>query len=222
MTHSDDDGMVMPPRVASAHVVLLPIFRKPEERQQVMDYTEKLAQELRRTYYHHERIGVEIDTRDIGGARGWDWVKKGIPLRVEIGPRDIAADQVFIGRRDQGNKGKFSLKREQFIAEIPKILDDIQNALFDRALRFRDENTCQISDSKEFYNFFTPQNKQKPEIHGGFSHSLWCGDEGCEGKIKDDLNVTIRCLPFDQDPQEGRCIGCGQPATQIAIFAKAY
>lgn len=222
MTHGDDDGIIMPPRVAPSHVVLLPIFRKPEERQSVMVYTEKLAQELRRTYYHHERLSVEIDTRDIGGARGWEWIKKGIPIRVEIGPRDIAADQVFIARRDLGAKGKFSLKRDQFIADISNILDDIQNTLFERACKFRENHTHRFEENKEFYDFFTPKNREKPEIHGGFSVSPWCGDDKCESKIKEDLNVTIRCLPLESKPAKGCCVGCGQPANQSAIFAKAY
>jgi len=222
MTHGDDDGIVLPPRVASAHVVLLPIYRKEEERQSVMEYTTRLAADLRKTYYHHRRLAVEIDTRDIGGARGWDWIKKGIPLRVEIGPRDIAADQVFIGRRDLGAKGKFSMQREQFIAEIPRLLDDIQRTLLERARKFRNEHTHCLEDNKAFYEFFTPANNEKPEIHGGFSESPWCGGQTCEAKIKEDLNVTIRCLPFEDNRKKGCCIGCGKPAIHSAIFAKSY
>jgi prolyl-tRNA synthetase len=222
MTHGDDDGIVLPPRVSPSHVVLLPIFRKPKDRQNVMAYTEKLAQELRKTYYHHRPLSVEIDLRDIGGVRGWDWIKKGIPVRVEIGPRDIASNQVFVGRRDLGPKEKRSVPREQFIAEIGYLLDDIQRNLFERACRFRAENTHEIYDRNDFYNFFTPKDKDKPEIHGGFSTSPWCGLTACEAKIKDELNVTIRCLPFDADIKKGRCIGCGKETTQSAIFAKAY
>jgi prolyl-tRNA synthetase len=222
MTHGDDDGIILPPKVASAHVVLLPIFRKPEERQSIMEYTEKLAQQLRQTYYHHQRLTVEIDSRDIGGARGWDWIKKGIPLRVEIGPRDIANDQVFVARRDLGIKGKFSIKRQQFVAEIQTLLDDIQKTLFERAQKFREDHTHTIVATKEFNDFFTPQNADKPEIHGGFALSPWCGEPECEARIKDELNVTIRCLPFDNEISKGACIQCGQPAKQSAIFAKAY
>jgi prolyl-tRNA synthetase len=100
MTHGDDDGIILPPKIASSHVVLLPIIRKDKDRQKVMEYTQSLSRELKDIKYHNRIISVEIDDRDIGGARGWDWIKKGIPLRVEIGPRDIADNSVFVGRRD--------------------------------------------------------------------------------------------------------------------------
>ena len=130
MIHGDDDGIILPPKIASAHVVLLPIIRKSDDRENVMAYTESLAGQLRETYYHHRKLVVEIDNRDIGGARGWDWIKKGIPLRVEIGPRDIARDSVYVGRRDKAHNEKVSLKRDQFVGEITNILDEIQNNLF--------------------------------------------------------------------------------------------
>jgi prolyl-tRNA synthetase len=222
MTHGDDDGIIIPPRVAPSHIVLLPIFHKPEERQSIMEYTEKLAQELRQIYYHHNRLTVEIDIREIGGARGWDWIKKGIPIRVEIGPRDIAANQVFVGRRDYGAKQKAAMPRRQFIAEVAMLLDDIQRNLFERARQFKAENTHELFNKKDFFAFFTPQNNEKPEIHGGFSISPWCGKDECEAEIKNKLNVTIRCIPFNVDIKKEGCIGCGNPASQSAIFAKAY
>ena len=165
---------------------------------------------------------VEIDDRNIGGARGWDWIKKGIPLRVEIGPRDIPEDSVFVGRRDKAHREKVSFKKDQFLAEITGILDEIQNNLFARARSFADDHTRTIADSSEFVEFFTPQNAEKPEIHGGFARSPWCGDHACELKIKEDQAVTIRCLPFEQDTVKGTCIGCGKEAMSWAIFAKAY
>jgi prolyl-tRNA synthetase len=222
MTHGDDDGLILPPRVASAHVVLMPIVRKPEDRENVMGYTERLAQRLREKYYHHRKIVVEIDDRDIGGARGWDWIKKGIPLRVEIGPRDIAQDSVFVGRRDKAHNEKVSLKTEQFVAELANILDEIQGNLFARAAAYARDHTLTIEDARTFSDFFTPQNLEKPEIHGGFARSPWCGEEACELKIKENQAVTIRCLPLEQDTVKGTCIGCGKPGTSWAIFAKAY
>jgi prolyl-tRNA synthetase len=222
MTHGDDDGLILPPRAASAHVVLLPIFKKDEERQAVMTYTESLAKELKAKRYHDSPLSVEIDLRDIGGARGWEWIKKGIPLRAEIGAREMKENMVFLGRRDKPHTQRVSLKREAFIAEIGEILDDIQNSLFSRAVTFRTENTTTIDDQGEFYDFFTPRNPEKPEIHGGFALAGWCGDTACEAKIKDDLTVTIRCLPFEQSEGTRRCIRCGKPARQQAVFAKAY
>ncbi len=222
MTHGDDNGIILPPKVASSHLVLMPIIRKESERSAVMEFTENLAKSLRDVYYNHRRIRVEVDTRDIGGARGWDWIKKGIPLRVEIGPRDIASDSVFMARRDKDPREKTSLKRERFVSEIPRILDDIQNNLFEKALQFKESHTRTIDDKEGFYSFFTPQNQEKPEIHGGFALSPWCGADACEEKIKEDLGVTIRCIPFTADAEKGPCICCGISDSQPVIFAKAY
>jgi len=222
MTHGDDDGIILPPKVASAHVVLLPIFRKPKDRQLVMDFTERLATELRAKAYHHRKVVVEIDEREIGGARGWEWIKKGIPLRVEIGPRDIAQNSLFVGRRDQASDEKTAIGRDQFVAEITPILDEIQDNLFQRALAYRKAHTVVIEDKEKFYEFFTPQNEEKPEIHGGFALSGWCGSPDCESKIKEDLAVTIRCIPFESERDKGRCIFCGRDSESQVVYAKAY
>jgi prolyl-tRNA synthetase len=222
MTHGDDDGVIMPPRVAPSHVVLLPIFRKPDDRQRVMEYVNGLAAALREMVYAGRDLVVEVDDRDIGGARGWDWIKKGIPVRVEIGPRDMAEDSVFVGRRDRSHRDKTAMKREAFIAQLTDILDDIQNQVFQRACRYRDEHTRQVDDRKDFYDWFTPKNQDKPEIHGGFAMSHWCGNEACESKIKTDLNVTIRCIPLDARREKGPCICCGESSDTRVVFAKAY
>jgi prolyl-tRNA synthetase len=222
MIHGDDDGIILPPKIASAHVVLMPIFRKSGDRADVMTYIDNLAQRLREISYHDRKIVVEIDARDIGGARGWDWIKKGIPLRVEIGPRDIEQSSVYVGRRDKAHNEKKSIKKEQFIAELTTILDEIQGNLFARAETFRKDHTVALNDKQAFWDFFTPQNSQKPEIHGGFAVSHWCGEDACEARIKEDLAATIRCLPFEQEKVSGVCISCGKPAINRAIFAKAY
>ena len=223
MTHGDDNGIILPPRVASAHVVLLPIIRKDSERGPVMEYVETLKRELSGLPYAGRQLEVEIDSRDIGGARGWDWTKKGIPLRVEIGPRDIAENSVFVGRRDKPHREKISLKREKFIAEIQNILDDIQDNLFAQALSFRQDHTSRIDNREDFYAYFTPPNPDKPEIHGGFALSGWCGDAACEASIKEDLSVTIRCIPFESNTAENRpCICCGRSDGRPVIYAKAY
>ena len=222
MTHSDDDGLILPPRIAPSQVVLLPITRKPDDKIKVMEFTEKLAKDLNNKIYNKKRIEVEIDQREIGGARGWDWIKKGIPLRVEIGPRDIANNSVFVGRRDRAHKEKTSINRDLFIEKITTILDDIQDTLFQRALSLKNNHTLMIDNHEEFYQYFTPNNKEKPEIHGGFALSYWCGSERCEETVKEDLGVTIRCIPFDSRPESGKCICCGKPGNCRVIFAKAY
>ena len=222
MTHGDDDGVILPPKVASSHVVLMPIIRKAKDKMDVMAFTESLANELKEKVYHNRQLEVEIDDRDIGGARGWEWIKKGIPLRVEIGPRDIAENSVFVARRDKGHQEKESLKRDRFVGTITNILDEMQQNLFDRALAFRKTHTVIIKNRDDFYDFFTPQDPEKHEIHGGFALSGWCGADECESKIKEELSVTIRCIPFDDETSKGECICCRRPGDTQAVFAKAY
>jgi prolyl-tRNA synthetase len=134
----------------------------------------------------------------------------------------MAENAVFVARRDRPHREKTSIERNRFIAEIPQLLNDIQQTLYDRALSFREENTRQIDDHRAFYDFFTPEDRDKPEIHGGFAMSRWCGSDACEDRIKQDLSVTIRCIPFVQDHETGACICCGKPAQQQVVFAKAY
>jgi len=187
-----------------------------------MDYTNELASRLRGVSYYGYPIRVEIDDRDIGGAKNWEWIKKGIPLRVEIGPKDIASDSVFVGRRDKDARDKSAINKDTFVNEINNILDEIQNTLFERALTYQKEHTRNIDDKNAFDAFFTPGNKERPEIHGGFAMSHWCGDGECEKKIKERLNVTIRCIPYDQENEAGECIECGEASKKRVIFAKAY
>jgi prolyl-tRNA synthetase len=222
MTHSDDDGLVLPPRIAPAQVVLLPIVHKDEERANVMAYTEALAATLRASSYNGRPLRVEVDSRDIGGARGWEWIKKGVPLRVEIGPRDIANDAVFVARRDLPHKSKNAMPRAQFIAEVNELLDAMQTNLFERAKAFQSDNTRTIDDKDDFFAYFTPRNKEKPEIHGGFALSHWCGGADCETRIKADLTVTIRCIPLEGPQETGSCLYCGTASRQRVVFAKAY
>ena len=157
-----------------------------------------------------------------GGEKLWDWIKKGVPIRLEIGPRDIENNSVFVGRRDKAPKDKIGMKVDDFVNNLTEILDNIQQNIYQKALKFRRENTKNIDDNKEFYKFFTPQNKKNPEIHGGFANSHWCGSLECEEKIKNDLKVTIRNIPNSAKKETGKCICCGKPSTKRVIFAKAY
>ncbi|MDR0361915.1 MAG: proline--tRNA ligase [Planctomycetota bacterium] len=225
MTHGDDDGMVMPPRLSPAHVVILPIFRKEEEREASIAYAEGIARDLRgrRTIWGGD-VEVIVDKRDMNaGEKGWEWVKKGIPVRIEVGPRDIGKNAVFVARRDRGPKEKYGQPRDEFIASLPAVLKEMQDGLLARAIAYRDGNTREIDDLDSFRAFFTPRNGEKPEIHGGFAMSHWCGDEKCEERITGELSVTIRCIPFDREKSgSGRCIVCGKPSEGRVPFAKAY
>ncbi|MBN1443735.1 MAG: proline--tRNA ligase [Planctomycetes bacterium] len=226
MTHSDDDGLVLPPRLAPKHVVILPIYRTPEERTKVLEHCESLRRELREQTYGEDRVQVEIDDRDIrGGEKGWQHVKRGVPLRLEIGPRDIASDSVFLGRRDRPVKEKKPVARKEFVETVIDILEEIQKGLLERARAFRDERTRTIENIDEFIAFFTPQSSEKPEPHGGFAVSFWAGeDDPRTAEILQELKVSPRCIPLGlaEEAAEGRCIFTGKPSRQRVYFAKAY
>lgn len=229
MTHSDDDGFVCPPRIAPAHVVILPILFKAEDPDKVLEYCNQLAEELRGQTYAGVPVEVEVDARDLsGGEKLWGWIKKGIPLRVEVGPRDIASGSVFVGRRDKSHKEKKGIARTEFVATIADTLDEIQNNLFERAKAFQTEHTRVINAKDKFVKFFTPKSQPgKPTpIHGGFALSHFCGDPELEEQIKREHGVTIRCVPaegqLEGSHEPGKCIFTGKPSPQRVVFAKAY
>lgn len=222
MAHSDDDGLVIPPRVAPAHIAIVPIYRNEEDRIAVDNYIKGLLGELKGKQYAGRRLVVEYDDRDInGGEKSWQWIKKGVPIRLEIGPRDVQSDSLFLGRRDLSPKDKKSIKREEFVEKVTEILDEIQQNIYDRAVKYKLENTVKIDDKDEFEKYFTPKNEEKPEIHGGFAYSHWCGCDACEQKVNE-LKVTIRCIPLEKEPEEGKCVVCGKPSPYRVYFAKSY
>jgi len=222
MAHSDDNGMVIPPRVAPAHVAIIPIIKNEEEEEIIMEYVRNLKDELKDQVYDGRNIEVELDTRDMTfSERSWDWIKHGIPIRCELGLRDIENDSIYFGRRDKEPRDKQSMNRTEFVASIGATLDDMQKNIYQKALDFTNENTIEIDDKNEFYKFFTPKNPNKPKIHGGFAKSHWCGSGECEEKIKGDLKVTIRCIPADT-VEDGKCISCGEDSKKRVLFAKSY
>ena len=226
MAHADDDGLVLPPRIAPTHIVVVPITPKPETRDAVLEAADKLAAQLRALSYHDAPMEVEIDRRDLGGGvKNWEWIKKGVPLRIELGPRDLESGQVAVSRRDQPVKSKEFLPREELVRRTVELLDSIQSNLFQRAKEFRDENTRVIDSKEAFYDFFTPKNPAKPEIHGGFALAHWNGSREVEEQIKNDLKVTIRCIPLDDSTplsETGTCIFSGEPSPRRVVWAKAY
>ncbi len=223
MCHGDDDGLRMPPRVASKQVVIIPVVPKPEMEKAVFDYADKIAESLRSQHYHGRSISVIVDKRDKrGGEKNWEWIKKGVPLRIEVGPRDMEAQSMMVCRRDKPHKEKISIKFNDISSESVKLLDEIQNNLFTQAQKFRDENIrTDIQTFEEMKKFFTPKNLDKPEMHGGFVLAKWCGDPETE-KMLDEMKVSIRCLPLKQSGTQGKCVLTGKPATVDAIFAKSY
>ena len=223
MTHADDDGLILPPRLAPLHIIILPIFRDEATKAQVLEYSHALKQELTAQHYDGRPLNVQVDERELrGGEKLWQWIKKGVPLRIEVGPRDCTARTVCLGRRDNEPRDRTELPYPAFIEKAPSLLDEIQKTLFTRALKFREANTVSIDNREDFYAFFTPQNTSKPEIHGGFAQCHWNGDPKIEEHLKADLKVSIRCLPFDAPEDPGKCVFSGKPSPRRALFAKAY
>lgn len=222
MTHSDDDGLILPPKIASAQIVLLPIIHQQEKREAVLSYCRSLAEELRCLSYAGRSLEVIVDTRDLrGGEKLWSWIKKGIPIRIEVGPRDIEQDLLPLARRDCPHREKKTFSKQKLLSSVREILDSIQDTLLQRALDFRNTHTHQIDTKEDFYAFFTPKNPKNPEIHAGFARTHFSEDLDIEEKIKQDLGVTIRCIPLDEE-EEGICPFTGKKSTRRMIFAKSY
>jgi prolyl-tRNA synthetase len=223
MTHGDDDGIICPPRLAPAHIAILPVIHGDDVKAAVLDYCDSLATELRGVTYDGRPLDVVVDKKEgRGGEKVWGWIKKGIPLYCEIGPRDVAAGAAFIGRRDKSRKERFSLPRAEFVAKVPSILDDIQKGILERARTMRDSNIKKIDSRDEFYSYFTPKNQDKPEVHGGFALCHWNGNPKVEEQVRNDLSVTIRCIPLDAPEEPGKCVISGEPSARRVIFAKSY
>ena len=220
MTHSDDDGLIVPPRLAPKHIVLLPIIKNDEQRAKVLPYCEALKADLEKITYEGAPIRVAIDDRDLrGGVKMWQHIKRGVPLRAEVGERDIAKDAVFLARRDTGQKE--GCERQRLLNEITSMLTEMQNGLYDRAAAQRAENTVNIDSLDDFRDFFTPQNADQPEIHGGFAMCHWVDEPEVEEMLKP-LGVTVRCIPRQGEAEPGTCIFTGKPSERRVVLAKAY
>jgi prolyl-tRNA synthetase len=223
MCHGDDDGLRLPPRMATKQIAIIPVIPNPESEGTVLAAAEALASALRAESYHGRPLSVIVDKRDKrGGDKTWEWIKKGVPLRIEIGPRDLEKQCAMISRRDRPHKEKASLPLAEIPALALKLLDEIQTGLFEAAKSYRDSHiNRELKTFEELRAFFTPKSSDKPEIHGGFVLAKWCGDVETE-KMLDELKVSIRCLPTEQSNSSGRCILTGKPATLDAIFSKSY
>jgi prolyl-tRNA synthetase len=215
MTHSDDNGLVLPPKLAPSLIVILPIIHKEEDKANILAYCHQLADELRTIHYHGRSLSVEIDTRELsGGEKAWSWVKKGVPIRLEIGNKECTANSVSMGRRDKEYKDRKVVSRQAFIATVVAELDDMQTHLLKSAKAFHQEHTVTITNLKDFYTYFKGDS--------GFALAHWNGDPAIEVKIKQELGVTIRCIPIDDQAGPGKCIFTGEDSLQQVVFAKAY
>jgi prolyl-tRNA synthetase len=218
MVHGDDQGLIMPPKLAPYQVVIVPIFKNDEEKTSVLSVAKDVKAQLIKA-----NIRVTLDERE-GQSPGWkfnDWEMRGVPLRIELGPKDVAKQSAVLARRDRpGKEGKVFASLTDLPVTVEKLLAEIHESLHARALSFRRSNTHNAQTYDEL----------KKAVENGFAYSGWCGSGDCEGKIKEETRATMRCIPLDQEAVLGagggaasdKCVYCGQPARNRAIFARAY
>ncbi|TDA65370.1 MAG: proline--tRNA ligase [Chloroflexi bacterium] len=209
MTHGDDQGLVLPPRLAPIQIVIVPIFRNDEEQAKVMSVAETLNRQL-------AEFRVKLDARSevTPGFKFNDWEMRGVPLRIEIGPKDVDNGVVTVARRHlPGRAGKSTLPLgSEIAAQVQTVLDEIQAAMLVKARNFRDAHIHEPKDYEELRQI----------VQDGWALAYWCGSTECEARVKEDTKATTRCIPLDQPEGQGKCIVCGQPAKSKVYFARAY
>ena len=211
MTHSDDDGLIIPPRIAPVQVVIIPIFTNDSERAETKAFAESIAERL---HSRLDRLKVVIDHRDDlrPAEKFFHWLQQGIPVRIEVGPRDVAKQCGMVARRDV--REKESVELESITAHVCDLLEKIQENLFQRALEFREQNTRRAKNYEEFCEIMKKE--------GGFVMAHWNGSPEVEAKIKGDTKATIRCIPIDSEPFPGKCMVTGEPSEREVVYAVAY
>jgi len=209
MAHADDNGLILPPKIAPIHVVIVPIYKKVEELKIISEKAAAIKKELEKA-----GLTVKYDDRDTHKP-GWKFAEyelKGVPVRLAIGPRDIENNTLEVARRDTLEKKIIS--SDTITAYVPQLLEDIQGNIFNKALKFREENTYRVDDWNEFKKIMNGK--------GGFVYAHWDGTTETELKIKEETKATIRCIPFGTKPETGKCIYTGKPSKQRVLFAVAY
>ena len=207
LTHGDEKGLRLPPKIAPIQVVIIPISRNEEQEKMVRDYLAPIVELL-------ESAGVRVHqdwTDNSPGFKFNEWEMKGVPLRLEVGPRDVENGNMVVARRDTGDKS--FLSKDEAVAQIPDLLDEIQKGLFQQALIFQQENTHKVSTYDEL---------KKVIKEGGFVRCGWDGTDETEARVKEDIKATIRCIPMSENPEGLTCVYSGKPAKHEVIYAKAY
>ena len=208
MAHGDNSGLVIPPQMADTKAVIIPIYSNDEEKEKITSRAKEIHEQLAKS------IKVNFDDRD-QYKPGWkftEWELLGIPVRIELGPKDYNENSVVVFRRDTKTKEKVSF--DNVHKYVTDTLNNMQKDIFNRAKKFREENSSQIDDYTEFKNII--------EKDGGYVWSHWCGNGDCEQKIQEDTKATLRCIPLEGDEKQGKCIICGNKSDNRVIFAKAY
>jgi prolyl-tRNA synthetase len=210
MVHGDDQGMVMPPRLAPLQAVIVPIFKTDAEKARVMEVADRIFMELKAS-----GIRVKMDDRDnvSSGFKFNDWEMRGVPVRVEIGPRDVEKGSVALARRDRpGREGKTFVSQTDLPATVRGLLEDIQASLLKRATEYRDANIHDVTNFEEL----------KEAVKDGWAFGYWCESRECEARVKEETRATTRNIPFHQPDVEGKCVVCGGVSKRKVYFAKAY
>jgi prolyl-tRNA synthetase len=210
MVHGDDQGLRLPPVIAPIQVVIVPIHKGDDEKGVVLKSVAELASELKSA-----GLRVHVDERE-EFTPGWkfnDWEMRGVPLRIEVGPREVAEGKLTCARRDADRKsGKTGVSRSGVVQEVNQLLDQIQESLHDQALTFRDSHIHEPKDYPEF----------KEIVRDGWAYTWWCGRPDCEATIQEETKATSRNIPLDQEGGKGTCIRCGSEAVERAYFGRAY
>jgi len=210
MVHGDDNGLVLPPRLAPTQAVVVPIFKNDAEKEKVMEVADRLFAELKTA-----GVRVKFDDRDnvSSGFKFNDWEMRGVPVRVEIGPKDVEKGTVALARRDKpGKEGKTFVSQEGIADTVKNLLTDVQASLLKRATEYRDANIHNVDNYEDL----------KKVVQDGWAFSYWCESTECEKKVKEDAKATTRNIPFNQPDGEGKCVVCGKPSKRKVYFAKAY
>lgn len=208
MTHGDDQGLILPPRVAPIQIVIVPIYRNDDEKSSVLPVVEKIQAEL-------GDFRSKVDDRQgiTPGFKFNDWELRGVPLRIEIGPKDVAKGTVALARRDfPGKEGRSFVSQQNLYSRVSDLLTTIQSSLYDKAISFRENHTHEPGTYAEL----------KEIVSHGWAYTWWCGNPECEQKIKEESKATIRCIPMKQSDGEGSCIYCLEAAAEKVYFARAY
>ncbi|MBR3501830.1 MAG: proline--tRNA ligase [Alphaproteobacteria bacterium] len=228
MSHADDDGMVVPPRVAPYQIILVPLIKKPEDAARIMEYVENIKAQLKTKTAFGEKIRVKVDTRDKSGVdMSWEWIRKGAPIVCEIGARDVDSgglmvkERIFLGKPE----GKKIMSVDEFVCGVAERLQILQNTMLEKAReRLQNNIRSDITTPEEFAAYFANSNEWIEDGKQGkvaFVRGKWCGDPATEEILKS-MKITIRCIPFEQSGTTGKCLLTGKDATMDVIYARSY
>lgn len=218
MTHGDDNGLVVPPKIASKHIVIIPFTVKEESKAETLSFCHNLASRLREVTYGNNTLQVFVDERNMrGGEKSWDAVKKGIPIRIEVGQRDIEAGKFPVFLRCEEKTQSQPFTKEEFLARVTGLLDQVHETIYQRALNHRKANIVEVSSLTDFKEVFSEE-----VFPNRFALVPFSGDKALEAKIQKDYGVTIRCIPHNQPPSKSTCLFTKSSGAKQAIFAKSY